>query len=548
MKQSFLIAGAAALIVAVIVAFQPSLHNDFTHYDDQFYITDNEQVKSGINWAAVKYAFSAEVVSNWHPLTMLSHMLDCQLFGLDPLAHHAMGIFYHILNTILLFLIFYGFSKQFWPAFAAVLLFAVHPLRVESVAWASERKDLLCGFFYLLSIFLYYRYVMKRSLGRYLLILLSFLLALLSKPMAVTLPFALLLLDYTVFNRFSLREAVFNFHDRWKQNLFVATEKLPMLALAAAFSAIAFMVQREGNAVAAIPFAVRFLNAFIAYLIYLKMFLWPINLAMFYPHSYMIGEFSWWQGWSAFIVVCMITALFLYNCKRMRYLCAAWFWYAGLLVPVIGFVQVGDQVMADRYTYLPMMSIGAAIAFGSWHLIKGAKTRQWIFALVTIAVAALLSMQTRKQTATWRDDITLFGHAVSVTEKNSKIHYNLGVAFRENGKQDDALKHFLLAKQYNPYNDMVYMDIATLYMQKGRLAEMNSVCQELIDLNPKSWYGYYGRGLASFLAGDMPATVTDLSHSLSLAIADTSAIKQIAVIAMQAGDTTLANRAAAQLQ
>lgn len=546
MNKTTAIAATALLVLATWVAFGPTLRNDFNHYDDQHYITDNEMVKSGLNLESLRYAFAAVVVSNWHPVTMISHMLDCELFGLDPGAHHAMNLFYHIVNVVLMFALFSLFSRKIWPGFFAALLFAVHPLRVESVAWAAERKDVLSAMFFLLTIISYRWYARRRSPARYAPFLVCACLGLMAKPMLVTVPLALLLLDYYPLKEFDISfSALFREKQYVKLSKLIA-EKAPLFILSAVFSYIAYAVQQSDESVFEIPFIYRFWNAFGSYLLYLKKLVFPVNLAVFYPHPYTTGGFSPAAGVVSLALVSTITALAVVYRRRFRHLLAAWLWYLVLLVPVIGFVQVGDQAMADRYTYLPTMSLYPVVV---WLGCRISRRRQ-AYRLPVVAAGVLLTvvlvLLTREQTKVWKDDPTLFSHATEATRNNYKMHYNLGIALRSRGKTAGALKHFLKAKEMNRGDEMVYMDISSLYLRAGMFDKVISTCNELISRNPNSWFGYYGRGLGHYFTGKIDLASNDFQTALRKNIDDINAVEQIIRLAVQARDTTLVSVAGSQ--
>jgi len=547
MKTYHSILAAVFLATITIVAFAPTIQNQFNHYDDQFYITDNAMVKSGLNSESVAYAFQSVVVSNWHPLTMLSHMLDCQLFGVDPAAHHAMNLLYHCVNVLLLFFLLKYYTRAFWPSLIVAVIFAVHPLRVESVAWASERKDVLSGMFLLLTLFAYKWYLDRRSVLRYASIAAALALGLMSKPMLVTTPFLLLLLDYWPLNRYEigLRSCLSN---DWRRNVFsLVIEKAPLFLLAAVFSYIAFGTQKHDSSVFELPILVRSMNAFVSYVTYLKMMLIPTHLAVFYPHPFITSRVSVPLFVFAVAAVAVVSVLAVLKAGKARYLFTGWFWYLGLLVPVIGFIQVGDQALADRYTYLPAIGIAIVVAWAACGFLE----RYTRFRIAGAAIGVILTLGmvlgSRAQTATWKNDFVLFSHAINVTKDNYKMHYDLGIALRGAGDTKAALNQFLQAQKINGRDEMVYMDISSIYMREGRFDEMVVLCNELLSVNPHSWSGYYGRGIARLMKMQQDSAKSDLSAALRLKIDDAQALEQILTLAGQVRDTELANKAGAAL-
>jgi len=545
-KNGFLIA-AFLLSISLFIAFSPAVKNDFNHFDDQCYITDNVIIKSGLNLKSIVYAFSAIVVSNWHPVTLLSHMLDCQLFGVDSAAHHAVNVILHCVNVFLLFYLIRKISGKLFPALIISLLFAVHPLRVESVAWAAERKDLLSALFFFIGIIFYLKFLQKKTALRYISIVISFLLGLMSKPMLVTFPFALLLLDYFPLYRINISKSIFTDAEARRTIIRVFVEKIPLLIIAAIFCIVTFSTQRGESSVFNIPFTIRILNAFISYLLYFKLIFFPVNLAVFYPHPYTFHGFSVVSGIFSAIIVCSVTIVLVMFAPKRRYLLACWLWYLGLLVPVIGFVQVGDQALADRYTYLPSISIFALLGWSVYACVRRNKKLVVPLIISSAFVLTILVILTRQQVSVWKNDVTLFSHAIKVTKSNAKMHYNLGIALRSNGDLQGALSHFLSAKQINPADDMVYMDISSIYMTTGRFDDLEKICTELILLNPRSWYGYYGRGMGHFLKQEVDSAKQDLTRSLALNIDDIKAIEQIYAIAHQFKFQDLENESSRQL-
>jgi hypothetical protein len=339
-----------SLIVFSCAAFGRITTNDFVNYDDHGYITENNHVKSGFNSENIKWATTAIVVSNWHPLTLLSHMLDWSLFGNNAGGHHLVSLLLHIGSVILLFLFLYKTTHHLWPSAFAAAFFALHPLRVESVAWASERKDVLSIFFGMATIYAYSFYTESFKLSKYLLCLILFALALMSKPMLVTMPFVLMLLDYWPLGR--LEKALSApIGSRYQLTVRLVWEKIPFIALTIASSILTFWAQNKKGAVASdaiLPLAKRVSTAIVSYVAYLEKTLYPINLSVYYPYNFSIPL---WKVLTSCLILISITLMVLYYMKKLPFLFTGWFWYLGTLIPVIGLVQVGTQAMADRYSY-----------------------------------------------------------------------------------------------------------------------------------------------------------------------------------------------------
>jgi len=464
-----------------LLAFEPLRHNGFVAYDDNVYVTENQQVQAGFTRASVAWAFRASHGANWHPLTWLSHMLDCQLFGLDPRGHHLTSLLLHLANTLLLFTLLHRATGAVWRSAFVAAAFALHPLRVESVAWVAERKDVLSGLFWMTTLIAYAYYTRRPNLPRFLLVFVSLGLGLMAKPMLVTLPFVLLLLDYWPLRRFPARLA----RDQgartndggppvappgptaWR----LLAEKLPLLVLAAASSIITFLVQQRGGAVMPEeyqPFNVRLANATIAYVRYLAKLIYPRGLAALYPYPR-----AWppWQVLASLLLLLALTVVLLYLAPRRRYLPVGWLWFLGTLVPVLGLVQVGYQPIADRYTYLPSIGLLIIVAWGLADLLARWRYRQIVLALSGTAVLALLLIATRVQVTYWQDTLTLYEHALAVTRDNYIMQTNCGYVLLTKGRFAEAAQHFAEALRINPQHSLARGNLGVVRLKQGRLPE-----------------------------------------------------------------------------
>jgi hypothetical protein len=436
---------AAALALLAAFAFLPVLGNGFVLLDDGLYVTHNAWVAKGLTAGGLARVWSANVANNWHPLTMLSHMLDCQLWGLAPAGHHLTSLLLHIANVLLLFSALLRMTGAAWRSAAAAALFAVHPLHVESVAWVAERKDVLSACFWLLALLAYRRYALRPSLGRYLLVALAMALGLTAKPMVVTLPFVLLLLDVWPLGRL-------RWEPGWRGRLGrLALEKLPLLALSAAASLVTLHYQATSLVgLEIVPWRLRLANAAVSYAVYLGKILLPRHLAVFYPLSL---EIPAWKAVAAGGLIALLTALALWRVRREPWLLVGWLWFLGTLVPVIGLVQVGRQAMADRYTYLPSIGIFLAVC---WELpeLAGARARgaRGRAALAALAVAAILALAagTRAQVRSWSDSAALFRHALAVTRDNYVAHLGLAKALMQEKDWTGAAAHYRAALALRP--------------------------------------------------------------------------------------------------
>jgi protein O-mannosyl-transferase len=463
------------LALATLAVFWPVTGHDFLSLDDQEYVTANAHVQGGPTWDNVSWALTTGHASNWHPVTWLSHALDCQLFGLKAGAHHLVSVGFHVANTLLVFLLFRRMTGALWRSAFVAALFALHPLHVESVAWVSERKDVLSTFFWNLALLMYVRYVEQSEVQNpkpkveglaarqhpssktrhaprftvycsrfYILSLLLFALSLMSKPMAVSLPFVLLLLDFWPLRRFEPATLNAQRSTLWKLLL----EKLPFFALAAVAGVITFVVQKTGGAVAdSVLLGVRLGNTPVSYVRYIGKMFWPENLSILYLHP---GRWPAWEVAASTLLLLFISSAALVLSRRRPYLAVGWFWFLGTLVPAIGLVQVGIQAMADRYTYVPFIGLFILLAWGIGEVVPAGRWQTKGLAgspgLVLVACAFLTARQIRY----WRDSETLFGHALQVAPDNFILHNVLGAYLSSKGRYHEAISHFQEALRLRP--------------------------------------------------------------------------------------------------
>lgn len=422
-----------ALGLLTLTAFLPSLGNGFVNLDDGIYVTGNPMVKKGLTGEGFAWAWTANVANNWHPLTVLSHMLDCTLFGLNAAGHHGTSLLLHMANVLLLFEVLRRMTGAPWRSAAVAGLFAVHPLHVESVAWVAERKDVLSAFFWILAMGVWSRYARQPSVGRYLLVALMMTLGLMAKPMVVTLPFALLLLDVWPLRRM---------RTGW-----LIVEKLPLLALSAAASLVTIRYQTTSLVpLEILPWRVRLANAAISYAVYLGKTVLPRKLAVFYPIPI---EIPAWKAVGAAVLIFALTALALWRAREVPWLLVGWLWFLGTLVPVIGLVQVGRQAMADRYTYIPSIGLFLAVCWGLPALVAN---RRWRAALAgaTVLILLLLTAATWVQVRHWSNSVTLFRHALAVTRGNYVAHVALAKALASRRDWAGAAEHYRAALRMRP--------------------------------------------------------------------------------------------------
>ncbi len=461
------------LIAATLLAYGNVGTFNFVRYDDTEYVVRNPHVQAGITLDGIAWAFASTHASNWHPLTWLSHMLDVQFWGMNPGGHHLTSLLFHVVNTLLLFFVFNRMTRCLWQSGVMAALFALHPLHVESVAWVAERKDLLSTFFWLLTMHYYFKYTENPGIRQYAPVLLVFILGLMAKPMLVTLPFVLLLLDFWPLNRmsrFSLPKLI------W--------EKIPLFIAAGLSSAATFIVQQRSGAMSSLdvyPLSVRMANALLAYMDYIRNLVWPVRLAVLYPHPGMppLGQVVW-----AGVLLAGISWLIIRNWKQQPYLLVGWLWYLGTLVPVIGLVQVGQQALADRYTYVPLIGLFIIGAWGIPDLLARSRHRIFTLSILALAVFPLLTMTTRLQTGYWRNSITLFGHALEVTADNQVAHNNLGNALAARGRLNEALIHFSAAIQIQPNNPISLNNMGAALMLKNENEKALRLFEKVLKIRP----------------------------------------------------------------
>jgi len=481
----------AGLALATLIAFSNVHRCEFVDLDDADYVTKNPNINQGLTLNSVIWAFTHVHAGNWHPVTSLSHMLDCRLFGVNASAHHFINVLIHIVNTLLLFALLKNMTGAIWPSAFVAAAFALHPLHVESVAWVSERKDLLSGFFFILTIMAYIRYAQKPTVRRYLLVVLIFALGLMSKPMLVTLPFVLLLLDYWPLQRFRLRPKDTEDDSQKSQETKICRpqsslwglifEKIPLIALTAVLSFIVFTIQRKAGAMqmmVKLPLDARIANALISYVTYIAKTFYPTRLAVFYPYPKM-SKFS-----EAVLLLPAISILAIYWARQKAWLIVGWLWYVVMLVPVIGIVQVGNQAMADRYTYLPSIGIFIIAAWGASELLQKLPYRKIILGASAAVVLSVLIVLTRMQVKHWQNDVALFGHAARVTKDNFVMHNKYGFALLKTNQVDPAIEEINKALQINPNFSKAHNNMGLALLKKGKINEALKAWQKALEINP----------------------------------------------------------------
>jgi tetratricopeptide (TPR) repeat protein len=525
---------AAGLLAAVAAVYARSAGFDFINYDDPKYILENPAVRDGLTPEGVRWAFTATWAANWHPLTWLSHMLDVSLFGLDAGKHHLASVGFHMLNTLLLFHLLRRMTGTLWRSAFVAALFGLHPLHAESVLWIAERKDLLCGLFFFLSLWAYLRHAERPGAARYLPVLLFAALALLSKPMAVTLPFVMLLLDFWPLGRLPGAPAP---PDRPPLPRLpparLLLEKAPLIAMSAASCVVTWHAQAAGGAVRAIPAGIRFQNAAVSYAAYIGKMLWPSGLAVFYPHP--MESIAAWKVAGAALLLAAATIAALRAVRSAPWLAVGWGWYAGMLVPVIGLVQAGNQAMADRYTYLPLVGLFIAAAWGLYAAAERLAIPPRATAAAAAALLAALALASWRQAGYWRDSSALFTHALEVTGDNWVGRSVLGEKALEAGRWAEAADHFRAVLRVEPFSVEARNNLGAALMKQGKVDEAVSFLEETVRMNPRVAGVRFNLGLALKQQGRLDEAAAQFREVLRISPGDRAAQRQLARIATMRG-------------
>jgi tetratricopeptide (TPR) repeat protein len=463
--------GYLLLVGLTVAVYAPVASYDFVRFDDPDYVTQNDQVRAGLTWHGLHWAFTTGHIANWHPLTWLSHMLDVQLFGVSAGAHHVVNLVFHVASSLLLFIVLRRMTGAAGRSMVVAALFAIHPLHVESVAWVSERKDVLSTLFWMLALLAYVAYVRRHEARWYAAALLSFALGLLSKPMVVTLPFVLLLLDIWPLQRIALwRDGRLSLSATERASpLRVASEKLPFFVLAAMSGVVTVLVQARWGAVGGLtqyPAGMRVMNAVVNYIAYLGMLVWPAKLAVFYPYRASVGVPA---ALGAGLLLVAITAWSVRASRERPYALVGWLWFVGTLLPVIGIVQAGLQSIADRYTYIPAIGLFVVVSWGGAELVERWTQRRYAATALASLVLGAYAIRAAEQVRTWKDSETLWRHAVDVTTDNAYASYNLGVVLVQAGKTDEGIARLQEALRIQPDYADVHIDLGNALRGRGAL-------------------------------------------------------------------------------
>ena len=560
-------------MLLTLAFYNPVVHNGFTNMDDDTYITANAHVRAGLTWSTVTWAFTSFDAANWHPLTWLSHALDCEVFKLNPAGHHYLNVALHGVNALLLFLLLESATGLTWPSLMVAALFALHPINVESVAWASERKNVLSMFFFLLTLHAYGWYVRRGGVKRYAAVAALFALGLMAKSEIITLPFVLLLWDYWPLRRMGENSVLTGsvpssrFSILGERSLehgaagapvpqsfkFLVLEKVPLFLLSAGSAVLTVLAQSGGGAVHTTSTPGRFGNAVVAYVRYLGNAFWPARLAAFYPHP---GLLPTWEIAASAAVLILLTALFL-HWRSHRCLLVGWFWFLGTLVPVIGLVQVGAAAMADRYAYLPFIGLFVCVVWGITEIAQQRRVSAAWIGIPAVAILITLGALSREQIAYWHDSVTLWKHTLSLTERNYVAHWALAYAFAEKGQSEDAIAELDAAESLHTYaaldrvavaaykrdhghvqgaideytgalsaapdsktRAIVLSRLASAYMQIGDFEKARASCANALKENPNNPSALVDSALLAGRDGDFAFAAAQISHAMQVAPTD----------------------------
>jgi len=554
---------ALVLALATAIAYWPVGEHDFVGYDDGRYVTQNKQVQKGFAQGSLTYAFTTGDGGNWHPLTWFSHMLDVELFGMSSAGHHASNVTYHALATLLLFLVLNSWTGAPGRCAFVAGAFALHPMHVESVAWAAERKDTLSAVMWMATMAAYGWYARRPKVTRYLALIATYALGLMSKAMLVTLPFVLLLLDYWPLQRLQPEQG----KSMTRIVVKLVAEKIPMLGLAAAASWATIIMQESKRAIEHTSiegYVERVSNALLAYAGYLGKMIWPADMAVFYPYPY---HFPISKVLASLAFLVAISALAVFQLRKRPYLAVGWFWFLGTLVPVIGIVQVGAQAMADRYSYIPFIGLFIMIAWGAVELYGNRERATWLIA-GGVALLSIWLIGTRIQLHHWQDSESLFRRAISVTENNYMMHHNLGVVLRNDGRIEEAIRHFQeavringwmpsrrnlnallpdrgqlsqavtnyrLALQTNPNDSSTHNNLANALSDKGELEEALVHYREAVRLSPNNHIFQSNYALNLVRAGQLDPAITAAREAIRINPTYAQAHNALAIALAQKG-------------
>ena len=548
------------LAAATFAAYEPTLHNGFVNYDDDKYITENSHIIRGVTPDSIIWAFTQPHAYMWHPLTTLSNMLDCQLFGLNASWHHLVSLLFHIVNVLLVFWIFTNFTAStlrqssvpasspqagsIWPGAFIAAVFALHPIQVESVAWAAERKTVLSGLFWFLTISVYIWYTKRPGIARYILLFLVFGLCIMTKPVVVTLPLVLLLLDYWPLERVKWELSIKPFAPNAESPQKVSAalliiEKIPLLLLSAVLAVVTFISQQSGDVVSSLeklPLDLRIANAFISYIRYIGKTIWPSGLAVIYPYFHL-------NLTDTAVIICvllfvMATIFCIYIGLRRKYVLVGWLWYVGTLVPMIGFVQAGAQSMANRYMYISILGLLIIVVFAVKELVADNARRKIIITVSAAGLLFALGILTRMQVKHWQNDFTLFGYALKVTKNNVVAENGFGSALFKDGRFNEALPYLTRAIRISPTNFNARNNLGMVFLKLGKLNEAIACFDELIKQKQDSPKVHVNLALVYYKQGKYDLAMQNCVKAEQLKPDDAESLNNMAWLFATIGDAS----------
>jgi tetratricopeptide (TPR) repeat protein len=506
-----------ALIVTTFAVYIQAGSHQFLTLDDDVYVTNNPHVTSGITSENITWAFTAvdTETGNWHPITWLSHMADARFFGMNPRGPHLTNVVIHTVSSLILLLLLRRCTGSLWQSSFVAALFALHPLHVESVAWVAERKDVLSALFWFLTLIFYTEYVARQKRSLYLLTFFSFMLGLMCKPMLVTLPIIMLLMDFWPLDRY--RNEELGHGCKLSGRIKVLFKEKTIFFICSFLSGIVTIyAQHMGTAMSdlnEVPLGLRIANALISYIKYIEKTFWPHNLAVLYP---LPSSIPLWQATISLLVLLLLSAAAICTWRRHPYLAVGWFWFLVALVPVIGLIQVGGQSMADRYSYIPLIGLFIMVAWGVPELTKGLQHQKGILALLACMVIIASAALTWQQLGYWRDSISLYKHTLKVTTSNYGIHTNLGLAFAGKGEFGEAIQEYQEAIRINPNDAKAHYAMGIAFANKGELDATIHNFQEAIRINPNDAKVHYALGLAFANKGEFDAAIQDFQEAIRI--------------------------------
>jgi Flp pilus assembly protein TadD len=527
------------LIVLAFASYWRVQHYNFLAYDDQLYVTENYQIQSGINWKLVIDSFEDTRTGHWHPLTMLSHALDWQIYGGNAGGHHRTNIIIHVINTILLFFLLNIMTGAIWKSALVAALFTIHPINVESVAWIAERKNVLSTFFWILTMLFYVWYARQPSWKRYLPVFFCFAMGLMSKPMLVTLPFALLLIDYWPLDRTTLRNKhnknTTPFLYRKEKIFFLIAEKVPMFCLTVASMIMTVYVAQSARAIYrydTMSLSKSFGNILVSYSVYIKKLFWPVDLSVFYPY----GSLLWWHVLLASILLVTISILSFKQIRKYPYLFVGWFWYLGTLIPVIGLVRVGSQSMADRYAYVPFIGLFVIIAWLIPDILSNLRQSKAFTFLIFITLITIFTALTIFRIEVWKDTKALFEAALKVNPDNFIALNVLGSQELYNGNLEKALNYYQASIRISPKYPRTYCHAGNVYFKLGKFEEARNYYEKAIAIDEDYANAHYNLGVLNLATNRYQEAIVNFNKALAIQSHEFKSHLNLGIALLQTGD------------